>query len=139
LPQPESALGFRVPAEVIVLAVRWHLRYGLSNRDVEELLVERGVEDDHVTVYHWVQRFTPMLADAARFCRHSPGDRWLVRRPCDCRKLRPCSSGSVLVFVDDAAESVVAADVQVSDAVWIGDRGGDRAERCGLLQREMRA
>jgi transposase-like protein len=63
---------------VIVLAVRWYLRYGLSYRDVEELLVERGVEVDHVTVYRWVQRFTPLLADAARFARHAPGDRWFV-------------------------------------------------------------
>jgi transposase-like protein len=38
----------------------------LSYRDVEELLVERGVEVDHVTVYRWVQRFTPLLAEAAR-------------------------------------------------------------------------
>ena len=49
-----------------MVAVRWYLRYGLSYRDVEELLVERGVEVDHVTVYRWVQRFTPLLADAAR-------------------------------------------------------------------------
>jgi transposase-like protein len=42
---------------VIVVAVRWYLRYGLSYRDVEELLVERGVEVDHVTVFRWVQRF----------------------------------------------------------------------------------
>jgi transposase-like protein len=45
---------------------------------VEELLAERGVEVDHVTVFRWVQRFTPLLADAARFCRHSPGNRWFV-------------------------------------------------------------
>jgi transposase-like protein len=63
---------------VIVVAVRWYLRFNLSYRDVEELLVERGVEVDHVTVYRWVQRFTPLLADAARFCRHCPGDRWHV-------------------------------------------------------------
>ena len=61
-----------------MVAVRWYLRYGLSYRDVEELLAERGVEVDHVTVYRWVQRFTPLLADAARFARHSPGDRWFV-------------------------------------------------------------
>jgi transposase-like protein len=67
-----------VPAEVIVVAVRWYLRFNLSYRDVEELLVERGVEVDHVSVYRWVQRFTPPLTDAARFCRHSPGDRWHV-------------------------------------------------------------
>jgi transposase-like protein len=54
------------------------LRFNLSYRDVEELLAERGVEVDHVTVYRWVQRFTPLLADAARFARHSPGDRWFV-------------------------------------------------------------
>src|SRR3954453_22658104 len=68
--------GFRFPPEVIVLAVRWYLRYGLSYRDVEELLVERGVDVDHVTIYRWVQRFTPLLIDAARPCRRVVGDRW---------------------------------------------------------------
>jgi transposase, IS6 family len=63
---------------VITVAVRWYLRFGLSYRDVEELLAERGVQIDHVTVYRWVHRFTPLLADAARFTRHSPGDRWFV-------------------------------------------------------------
>jgi hypothetical protein len=63
---------------VIVVAVRWYLRYGLSYRDVEDLLTERGIEVDHVTVYRWVQRFTPLLAEAARFTRHSTGDRWFV-------------------------------------------------------------
>ena len=58
--------------------MRWYLRYGLSYRDVEELLAERGVEVDHVTVFGWVQTFTPLLVDAARFARHSPDDRWFV-------------------------------------------------------------
>ena len=44
---------------MIVLAVRWDLRFGLSHRDVEELLTERGSKVDHGTVYRWVQRFTP--------------------------------------------------------------------------------
>jgi transposase, IS6 family len=70
--------GFRFPPEVITVAVRWYLRYGLSYRDVEELLAERGVAVDHVTVYRWVQRFTPLFADAARPCRHATGDRWFV-------------------------------------------------------------
>jgi transposase-like protein len=61
---------------VIVLAVRWYLRFGLSYRDVEELLAERGIEVDHVTVYRRVVRFTPLLAEAARPCRHLVGDRW---------------------------------------------------------------
>jgi transposase-like protein len=46
---------------VIVLAVRWYLRFSLSSRDVEELLAERGIEVDHVTIYRWVQRFTSLL------------------------------------------------------------------------------
>jgi transposase-like protein len=76
---PRSAFaGFRFPPEVIVLAVRWYLRFGLSYRDVAELLAERGVQVDHVTVYRWVQRFTPILADAARWCRHAAGSRWHV-------------------------------------------------------------
>jgi hypothetical protein len=79
---PSSAFaGFRFPPEIIVLAVRWYLRFGLSYRDVEELLTERGIEVDHVTVFRWVQRFTPLLADAARPCRHAVGDRWSWTRP----------------------------------------------------------
>jgi len=70
--------GFRFPREVISVAVRWYLRYGLSYRDVEELLAERGVGVDHVTIYRWVQRFTPGFVEAARTCRHVPGDRWFV-------------------------------------------------------------
>ena len=85
-----SFAGFRFPPEVILVAVRWYLRYGLSYRDVEELLAERGIAVDHVTVYRWVQRFTPLLIDAARPCRHCPGDRWCVdetswERQCRCR------------------------------------------------------
>ena len=70
--------GFRFPPDVITLAVRWYLRYGLSYRDVEELLADRRIVVDQVTLYRWVQRFTPLLADAARPCRHSGGDRWFV-------------------------------------------------------------
>jgi transposase-like protein len=80
---PRSAFaGFRFPADVIVLAIRWYLRFGLSYRDVEELLTERGVEVDHVTVFRWVLRFAPLLAEAARPCRHAVGDSWQVDETC---------------------------------------------------------
>ncbi|WP_327011672.1 IS6 family transposase [Dactylosporangium sp. NBC_01737] len=78
MPTRSAFSGFRFPPDVIVVAVRLYLRYNLSYRDVEELLIERGVEVDHVSVFRWVQRFTPLLADAARWCRHAPGDRWFV-------------------------------------------------------------
>src|SRR5438445_2953640 len=78
-PAPSSAFaGYRFPPEVITLAVRWYLRFGLSYPDVEELLAERGIEVDHVTVYRWVQRFAPEFIEAARARQHVVGDRWHV-------------------------------------------------------------
>jgi hypothetical protein len=67
-----------VSTGVILVAVRWYLRYPLSYREVEELLAERGIEVDYVTIYCWVQRFTPLLIDAAWPCQHAAGDRWFV-------------------------------------------------------------
>jgi hypothetical protein len=46
VPARSAFSGFRFPREVIVLAVRWYLRFGLSYRDVEELLAERGIDVD---------------------------------------------------------------------------------------------
>jgi IS6 family transposase len=73
-----APVGYRFPWEVIAVAVRWYLRYGLSYRDVEELLAERGISVDHVTVYRWVHTFTPEFIHAARRTRHATGDRWFV-------------------------------------------------------------
>ena len=42
------------------------------------MLAERGIDVDHVTVYRWVQTFTPEFIDAARPARHTTGDRWFV-------------------------------------------------------------
>ena len=42
--------GFRFPREVFSVAVRWYLRYGRSYRDAGELLAERGITVDHVTI-----------------------------------------------------------------------------------------
>jgi IS6 family transposase len=78
-PVPRSAFtGFRFPSDVTVLAVRRYLRFGLADRDLEELLTERGVQVDHVTIDRWVLRCTPLLAETARPCRHAVGDRWFV-------------------------------------------------------------
>jgi len=59
-PPSSASAGFRFPPEVILIAaVRWYLRYELSYRDLEGLLSKRGVEVDHVTLFRWVQQFTP--------------------------------------------------------------------------------
>ncbi len=50
----------------------------MSYRDLEELLLERGVQVDHVRLFRGVRRFTPRLIDAARLYRHAVGDRWFV-------------------------------------------------------------
>jgi hypothetical protein len=52
---PSALVGFRFSPEVIILAVRGYLRFGISYRGVEELLAERGIDVDHVSIYRWVQ------------------------------------------------------------------------------------
>ena len=68
--------GFRFPKKIILLSVRWYLRYRLRYRNVEEMGEERGVALDHTTIFRWVRRFTPLLAAAARKRRLAVGDRW---------------------------------------------------------------
>ena len=48
--------GRHFTGEVILWAVRWYCRYGISYRDLEEMLSERGIDVDHTTIYRWVQR-----------------------------------------------------------------------------------
>ena len=47
---------------IILLCVRWYLRYSLSYRDLEEMMVERGLSIDHVTIWRWDQRYAPIGA-----------------------------------------------------------------------------
>src|SRR3954471_8874511 len=47
--------------EIILWAVRWYCKYGISYRELEEMLEERGVELDHTTIYRWVQHYAPEL------------------------------------------------------------------------------
>ena len=57
---PPAIFKCRQTEPVLILsAVRWYLRYSLSPRDVKELFKERGLEVDHTTVWHWVQRTVP--------------------------------------------------------------------------------
>ena len=58
--------GFRFPAEVILWAVRWYLQFGISYRDLERRLADRGVAVAHTTLYRWVQRFAPELEQRLR-------------------------------------------------------------------------
>src|SRR3954452_14613169 len=54
-------------AEIIVLCVRRYLRYPLSLRQLQEIMAERNLSVDHVTIWRWVQRYAPELN---RLCCH---------------------------------------------------------------------
>ncbi len=64
--------------EIILMAVRWYLRYSLSLRDVEELLMERGLSVDHTTIWRWIQRYAPELERRFRSHRQPTNGSWRV-------------------------------------------------------------
>ena len=51
--------GRQYPGEVILLAVRWYLRYPLSYEHVAEMMVERGIGVDASCIWRWVQHMRP--------------------------------------------------------------------------------
>jgi transposase, IS6 family len=59
--RPTLFKGRHFEAEIILLCVRWYLRFGLSFRNLQELMVERNLSVDHVTIWRWVQRYAPEL------------------------------------------------------------------------------
>jgi transposase, IS6 family len=65
-------------AEIILLCVRWYLRYSLSYRDLEEMMAERGLTIDHTTIYRWVQRYAPELEKRSRPHLKATTDSWKV-------------------------------------------------------------
>ena len=77
--QTENPFKWRhFQSDIILLCVRWYLRYSLSYRDLEEIMLERGLHIDHSTIYRWVQHYAPELD---RRCRpHVKGttDFWRV-------------------------------------------------------------
>src|SRR6266852_1980992 len=65
-------------SEIILLCVRWYLRYSLSYRDLEEMMRERGLHVDHTTIYRWVQRYAPELEKCCRPHLKAKTDSWRV-------------------------------------------------------------
>src|SRR5436190_15906262 len=59
--RPALFKGRHFEAKLIVLCGRWYLRFGLSFRNLEELMAERNLNVDHVTIWRWVQRYAPEL------------------------------------------------------------------------------
>src|SRR3954463_8079649 len=65
-------------AEIILLCVRWYLRYSLSYGDLEEMMAERGLSVDHTTIFRWVQHFAPILEKKCRAKLKPTNDSWRV-------------------------------------------------------------
>ncbi|WP_300074695.1 IS6 family transposase [uncultured Ruegeria sp.] len=69
-----SFKGAHFPKDVILHAVFFYLRYGVSYRDLEEIMAECGVDLDHATLDRWVSRYAGLISEAARY-RKRPTDR----------------------------------------------------------------
>ena len=102
--------------EIILCAVRWYLRYSLSLRDVEDLLMERGLGADHTTVWRWVQRYAPELEQRMRRHLKPTNKSWRVDETYIRIKGRWCylyraldSSGATLDFLLSALRDADAA------------------------------
>ncbi len=67
--------GYRFPAEVIAHAVWLYHRFPLSYREVEELLLQRGIEVTYETVRQWCTTFGPLYAAGLRKRQIHPGDK----------------------------------------------------------------
>jgi len=65
--------------EIILSGVRWYCKYGISYRDLEEMMLERGLEVDHTTIYRWVQHYAPEMEKRLRwFWKPTMGYSWRV-------------------------------------------------------------
>ena len=66
--------GRHFQSEIILWAVRWYCKYGISYRELQEMLAERGVNVDHTTIYRWVQRYAPEMEKRLRWYWRNPTD-----------------------------------------------------------------
>ena len=65
-------------SNIILLCIRWYLRYALSYRDLEEMMLERGLQVDHTTIYRWVQHYAPELEKRCRPLLKPTTNSWKV-------------------------------------------------------------
>ena len=76
--RPAPFRGRHFADVIIILCVRWYLRYSLSYRDLEEIMAERGLPVDHVTIWRWIQQYAPLLNQRLRRELRRPNGSWRV-------------------------------------------------------------
>ena len=74
--QPVDLKWRHFHGEVIMQCVRWYCRYGISYRDLEEMMAERGSVIDHTTLYRWVQHYAPKLKQRLDWYKQAYARRW---------------------------------------------------------------
>jgi transposase-like protein len=70
--------GRHFDPSVILLCVRWYLAYGLSLRNLEEMMAERGIEVDHATIHRWTIHYAPLLLEQFNRRKRPVTGRWHV-------------------------------------------------------------
>jgi transposase, IS6 family len=70
--------GRRFPTDIILVCVRWYCKYGISYRDLEEMMSERGVTVDHTTLFRWVQHYAPIMEKRIRWYQRYTDASWRV-------------------------------------------------------------
>jgi hypothetical protein len=92
----ELFAGRHFDREVILLCIRWYLRFKLSLRELVEMMAERGLSLAHTTTMRWVRRYTPEFENAAGCWKTGPGDkmarRFRVHSPPSPRGRSPLAS-----------------------------------------------
>ena len=78
MPASEPFKRRHFQSEIILLNVRWYLRYSLSYRDLAEMMIERGIEVHFTTIYRWVQAYSPELDRRCRPYLRPTNDSWRV-------------------------------------------------------------
>ena len=71
-----SFKGVHFPKEVILYAVFFYVRYGVSYRDLEEIMEERGVQVDHATLNRWVINYSPLISAEAKKSKRTVATSW---------------------------------------------------------------
>jgi len=64
--------------EIILLNVRWYLKYSLSYRNLKEMMIERGIQIDHSTIMRWVHQYSPEIENKVRRYLRPTNDSWRV-------------------------------------------------------------
>jgi hypothetical protein len=87
--------------EIIVLCVRWYLRYSLSYRDLTEIMCERNLSIDPSTIWRWVQRYAPELNERVRLELKPTNGSWRTdetfhEMPGNCQAILSCAMANIV-------------------------------------------